>query len=129
MARLSTEQSRQLAEQFYRLSKELGDYRFAHWDAIERSRRLSIESLEWTLLNASSDFTAGAVRVALDEVSSVLKQVSRATKAMNTAIKRAKRVEKVLGIAEAAVKLSSALVSGSPGAIAAALDRALKKAS
>ncbi len=129
MARLTTEQARELAEQFYRLSKELGDYRFANWDRLRSSERLSIEAVEWSLLNASSDFTAGAVDIALDDVASVVKQVSRATKTMKTAIKRAKRVDKVLGIAAAAVKLTAAVVSGSPSAIVSAIDRALKKAS
>lgn len=129
MARLTTEQARELAEHFYRLSKELGDYRFAHWDKLRRSERLSIETLEWSLLNASSDFTAGAVDITLADVTPVLKRVAHATKAMKTAIKRAKRVGKVLGIAAAAVKLTAALVSGSPSAIATAVDRALKKAS
>lgn len=129
MAKLKPEESRQLAEAFYRLSKELGDYRFSHWNEMKPAQRLAVESLEWSLLNASSDFTAGAVGVALDEVSSVLARVSRATKSMNAAIKRAKRVDKVLGIAEAAVRLAAALVTGSPSAIAAALERALKKAS
>jgi hypothetical protein len=129
MARLTTEQARELAEQFYRLSKELGDYRFANWDKLRRRDRLALEAVEWSLLNASSDFTVGAVDVALGDVAPVVKQVARATKTMKTAIKRAKRVEKVLGIAAAAVKLTAAVVSGSPSAIVSAIDRALKKAS
>jgi hypothetical protein len=129
MAKLTMEQARELAEEFYRLSKELGDYRFANWDRLRKSDRVSLEAIEWTLLNASSDFTAGAIDVALDEVKPVLKEVARATTTMKTAIKRAKHVGKVLGIAAAAVKLTAAIVSGSPAAIASAIDRALKKAS
>lgn len=129
MTRLTTEQSRELAEHFYRLSKELGDYRFANWEALSRSDRLSLEALEWSLLNASSDFTAGAVEVALAEAAPVMKEVARATKTMKSAIKRAKGIKKVLGIAAAAVTLAAAIVSGSPSAIAGALDRAVKKAS
>jgi hypothetical protein len=129
MAKLTAGQSRELAEAFYRLSKEIGDYRFDHWEKLGKGDRRALEDLEWTLLSASSDLTAGAVDVALGEAAPVLKQVTRATRAMKVEIKRAKRVEKVLGIAAAAVKLTAAIVSGSPAAIATALDRAFKKAS
>lgn len=129
MAKLTAGQSRELAEAFYRLSKEIGDYRFARWETLTRGERQSLEAVEWTLLNASSDFTAGAVDVALREVAPVMKRVTRATQTMKNAIKSAKRVEQVLGIGAAAVKLTAAIVSGSPAAIATAIDRALKKAS
>ena len=128
MPKLTVEQSRELAEMFYRLSKELGDYRFANWDKLRRRERLSLEAVEWSLLNASSDFTAGAIDVALADAAPVVKRVAHATKTMKSAIKRAKRVDKVLGIATAALTLAAAVVSGSPSAIASAIDRALKKA-
>jgi hypothetical protein len=129
MARLTAKQSRELAEAFYRLSKEIGDYRFARWEGLSRGERQSLEAVEWTLLSASSDFTAGAVDVALEEVTPVLKRVAQATRSMKNAIKKAERADKVLGIASAAVKLTAAIVTGSPAAIAAAIDRALKKSS
>jgi hypothetical protein len=129
MTKLGSEEARELAEHFYRVSKALGDYRFANWDTLGKTERLSIEAMEWSLLNASSDFTALAVDVSLDDAAPVVKSVANATRAMKTAIKRAERVDKVLSIATAAVKLTGAILSGSPSAIAAALDRALKSAS
>ena len=126
---MTTEQARGLAEEFFELSKALGKYRFAHWEELRRDDRRSIEALEWSLLRASSDFTATAIEIALDDVGPVLKRVTRATRAMKTEIKRAQRVGKVLGIAAAAVKLTAAIVTGSPSAIVAAIDRALKSSS
>jgi len=129
MTKLRSEHARELAEHFYRVSKALGDYRFAHWEKLGKNERLSIEAMEWSLLNASSDFTAVAVDVSLDDAAPVVKRVAHATKAMKAAIKQAERVDKVLAIATAAVRLTGAILSGSPSAIASALDRALKSAS
>ncbi len=129
MARLTTEEARGLAEQFYRVSRELGDYRFAHWNELKKDERTEIESLEWSLLNASADFAASALDVTLDDLAPVVKRVAGSTRRMKTAIRNAKRSRDVLAIAAAAVKLSAAIVSGSPSAIAAALERAIKLSS
>jgi hypothetical protein len=129
MARLTREEARGLAEQFYRVSRELGDYRFAHWNELRKDERTEIESLEWSLLNASADFAASALDVTLDDLAPVVKRVAGSTRRMKTAIRNAKRSRDVLAIAAAAVKLSAAIVSGSPSAIAAALERAIKLSS
>lgn len=129
MARLTTEEARGLAEQFYRVSRELGDYRFAHWNELKKDERTEIESLEWSLLNASADFAASTLDVTLDDLAPVVKRVAGSTRRMKTAIRNAKRSRDVLAIAAAAVKLSAAIVSGSPSAIAAALERAIKLSS
>jgi len=126
MPRLTIKEARELSERFYRISKELGDYRFAHWDAMRKEERDAIESLEWSLLNASADFSASALDIALDDLAPVLKRVAGSTRRMKSAIRNAKRSRDVLAIAAAAVKLSAAIVSGSPSAIARALERALK---
>jgi hypothetical protein len=126
MARLTTEEARGLAEHFYRISKELGDYRFAHWHELSKNERAEIESLEWSLLNASADFAASALGIALDDIAPVVKRVAGSTRRMKTAIRKAKRSKDVLAIAAAAVTLSAAIVSGSPSAIAKALERAIK---
>jgi hypothetical protein len=126
MARLTTDEARGLAEQFHRISKELGDYRFAHWNELRKDERSEIESLEWSLLNASADFAASALDITLDDIAPVVKRVAGSTRRMKAAIRRAKRSKDVLAIAAAAVKLSAAIVSGSPSAIAKALERAIK---
>jgi hypothetical protein len=129
MPRLTAGEARDLSERFYRISKELGDYRFAHWNELRRDERGAIESLEWSLLNASADFSASALDISLDDLAPVLKRVAGSTLRMKAAIKKAKRARDVLKIAAAAVGLSAAIVSGSPSAIASALDRAIKVSS
>ena len=129
MARLTKDEARGLAERFYRISKELGDYRFAHWSELGKDERSELESLEWSLLNASADFTTAALDIAMEDLAPVVKRVVGTTRRMKTAIRRAKRSKDVLAIAAAAVKLSAAIVAGSPSAIAKALERAIKLSS
>jgi hypothetical protein len=129
MARLTPQQARDLAEQFFDLSKKLGTYRFGHWDSLTKRQRLSIESLEWSLLNTSSDLTAMSIHLTLDDIESVVKRIKKTTRRMKTAVKRLERAEKVIRIAEAAVRLSGAIISGSPAAIVSALDDAVESTS
>jgi hypothetical protein len=129
MASFTAAEARNLAEQFYRISKDLGDYRFGHWNEIDKSERSEIESLEWSLLNASADFAASAIDVTLDEVAPVVKRVALTARKMRKAIRSARRPRDVLAIAAAAVKLSAAIVAGSPSAIAKSLERAIKLSS
>ena len=126
MPRLAAVQARRLAEEFYKLSVKLGSYRFANWDRITVKERRAIESMEWSLLNASSDFTSMAINLALDDVEPILDRIGRVTRKMKNSVKKLERIAKVIGIGEAAVRLSGAIVSGSPSAIVSALDKAVK---
>ena len=129
MPRLKAGEARRLAEDFYKLSVKLGSYRFANWDDLSPRQRREIESIEWSLLNASSDFTSMAITLSLDESGPVFDRVRRVTRRMKSSIKTLERVGKVLGIGEAAVRLTGAILSGSPAAVARALDEAVRASS
>lgn len=126
MAKLTTVQARELARLYHELATTLGKYRFDNWDNLTKSRRSSIESVERSLLTASSDFTAMAIDLALDDVDPVLKRITRVTKRMTAAVKTLKRTDSIIKMAEAAVKLTGAILSGVPSAIASALDEAIR---
>jgi hypothetical protein len=64
---ITSEQARELAQQFRELSVQLGNYRFDNWGDMTAARRRQIESVEWTLLNYSSDFIDTAVGITLDD--------------------------------------------------------------
>jgi hypothetical protein len=126
MAKLTTKQARELARLYHELATTLGKYRFDNWDDLTPSRRSSIETIERSLLTASSDFTAMAIDLALDDVTPVLQRISKVTKRMTAAVKKLKRTGDVIRMAEAAVKLTGAILSGVPSAIASALDDAIR---
>jgi hypothetical protein len=126
MAKLTTTQARELARLYHELATTLGKYRFDNWDNLTKSRRSSIETIERSLLTASSDFTAMAINLALDDVDPVMKRITRVTKRMTAAVKKLKRTDSIIKMAEAAVKLTGAILSGVPSAIASALDEAIR---
>ncbi|MEJ2719826.1 MAG: hypothetical protein P8181_01615 [bacterium] len=126
MQKLTTTEARELAKLYYRLATKLGAYRFDNWDDLSGAQRASIERIERSLLTASSDFTAMAINLALDDVGPLLKRVTRVTKQMTAAVKRLERTDKIIRMAETAVKLTGAILTGVPSAIASALDEAVR---
>ena len=117
MGKLTADQARDLASAFHDMSVAVGNFRFGNWDDLKKSDRASLESVQWTLLNYSSDFTATAISLTLDDLQGTLQSIQDATAKATTAINRIKLVDKVLRIASAAAGLGAAIVSGHPEAI------------
>jgi hypothetical protein len=107
-----------LSKSFRDLSVAIGDYRFAHWDALSEAERKMLEDEEWSILNASSDMVTKAVGLALDESDPAAKKVQEATASALKVVKTLKDISKVIGVATAAVGLAAAVISKDPGAIA-----------
>ncbi len=117
MGKLTADQARDLASAFHDMSVAVGNFRFDNWDDLKKSDRASLESVQWTLLNYSSDFTATAISLTLHDLQGTLQSIQDATAKATTAINRIKLVDKVLRIASAAAGLGAAIVSGHPEAI------------
>ena len=107
-----------LSKSFRDLSVAIGDFRFAHWDALGEANRKLLEDEEWSILNASSDMVTRAVGLALDESDPAAKKVQGATASALKAVKTLKDISKVIGVATATVGLAAAVISKDPGAIA-----------
>ena len=107
-----------LSKSFRDLSVAIGDFRFAHWDALGEANRTLLEDEEWSILNASSDMVTKAVGLALDESDPAAKKVQGATASALKAVKTLKDISKVIGVATATVGLAAAVISKDPGAIA-----------
>lgn len=107
-----------LSKSFRDLSVAIGDFRFAHWDALGEANRTLLEDEEWSILNASSDMVTKAVGLALDESDPAAQNVQGATASALKAVKTLKDISKVIGVATATVGLAAAVISKDPGAIA-----------
>ena len=107
-----------LSKSFRDLSVAIGDFRFAHWDALGDANRKLLENEEWSILNASSDMVTKAVGLGLDESDPAAKKVQGATASALKAVKTLKDISKVIGVATATVGLAAAVISKDPGAIA-----------
>lgn len=127
MAALTLEDAREIANSFRKLSSELGDYRFSNWNSLSEKERRRIESLEWTLLNYSSDMTATAIKIATDRIQEEVQNIKSATQHLQNAIDRTENVKKVIGIATKTVTLAASISTGNVVAIKEASDSLLEE--
>jgi len=121
MPELSSDQAYQLASQFHEMSVAVGDYRFGHWDELSAAQRKRLEDLQWTLMNYSSDFTAQAISLVVDDLQGTLSKIRGAILQANKVINNIEVVSRVLVIAASAAVLGAAIMSGNAeGALEAA---------
>ncbi|MFY0678667.1 MAG: hypothetical protein JXR18_15425 [Neptuniibacter sp.] len=117
MSALTAEQARAIAKALRKLSSELGDFRFENWDQLNDEQRARIESLEWTLLNYSSDMTASAIEIATNNLTEPVAQIEGATAAIDEALGNINSVSSAINIATKTVTLAASIASGNVGAI------------
>lgn len=128
MAELTQQQARALAQLFSDLSEALLGYRSDNWDKLTEEQRSTMEALQKGLLHFSYDLTIEAVRQTLDDIAVPVQHISDAKDKMNAAIKKLSDVNKVIGLAAAAIKLGAAIVTGQPAAIGTAIKDAIQLA-
>lgn len=128
MSELNTKQAGELAQLFSDLAAELLDYRDKNWDSLPDTERSSLKALQESLVHFSYDLTIEAIRRTLGDVAQSLERITQAKGKMVAALKKLNDINKVLGLAAAAVQLGAAVVTGQPVAIAAAIENALTAA-
>jgi DNA-binding FrmR family transcriptional regulator len=122
MSTLTQAQARSLAEDFFEISKAVGDYRFAHFDDLTPDQLNALHSLQQQLSNQSNHFTAVAIEITLDDLQPTLARINQITGQVTTAVTTLNDIRRVISIATSIVSLGAALASGSPATIAAAIQ-------
>src|SRR5579871_6672856 len=121
MAKLTADECRDMASQYFDMAKTLSDYRFAHWDELADADRSRIQTFQAQLMHYSTDLTADAITQTLsnlqDADSAKLKQ---AVSKMKDAINKANIFSKVIQYAAAAALLGAAIATGDIPMIATA---------
>jgi hypothetical protein len=122
MSTLTQAQARSLAEDFFEISKAVGDYRFAHFDDLTPDQLNALHSLQQQLSNQSNHFTAVAIEITLDDLQPTLARINQITGQVTTAVTTLNDIRRVISIATSIVSLGAAIASGSPATIAAAIQ-------
>jgi hypothetical protein len=122
MSTLTQDQARALAEDFFEISKAVGDYRFRHFDDLTPDQLNALHSLQQQLSNQSNHFTAVAIQITLDDLQPTLDKINQITGQVNQAITTLNNIRRVITIATSIVSLGAAFASGSPGTIASAIQ-------
>jgi hypothetical protein len=121
ITKLNREQALELAKIFKISALTVGNYTVKHWAELTSSQRERLNSMEWSLFNASEDMINLEAQLALDDLEAVLEKIEKATRAATNAIKKIETTKKAISIAAALLTLASAIMSKSPGAILGAL--------
>jgi len=119
--KLTKKQALDLAKAFKASALSVGTYTVEHWAELPPSERERLNSIEWSLFNASEDMINLATQLALDDLEAVLENIEKATKAATNAIKKIETTKKAVSIAAGLLTLASAIMSKSPSAILSAL--------
>lgn len=122
MPSITADEARSLARAFSDLSHSVHVYLIDHWKALNPTQRKKLDAHQWSLLNLSSDLTAQAVSLTLQDVDSTLDGIKQATEKATETLRSIKKVETAVTIASAAASLAAAVASGHPDAIASSLS-------
>jgi hypothetical protein len=118
---MTAENAKELARLIRDVSVSLGNYRFAHWSALDNKERTSISDMEWSLLNYSSDLITQAVGLSLDETETSLTNIKKATADAKSALDNIKVAKNVIAISTSVIGLCAAIITKNPVAIASAV--------
>lgn len=115
--RVTADDALRLAQRFHDLAVVAGDYRFEHWAQLTAAQRKTLEDLQWSLLNASSDLITQAVGIVLDTTATSVAELQQATGEAARALETVADVRRAIRIATAAVGLAAAIAAKNPNAI------------
>ncbi len=122
---INENEAKELGRVFREMSVALGDYRFDNWSKLSQKRRSNIESLEWTLLNYSSDFINQYVGIILEDAEISLTNILQATEGAAEVIASIKSYKKTIYIVTSVVELAAAVVTKNPIVITSAVSNLL----
>jgi hypothetical protein len=116
--KLTSEEAFDLSKGIRDISACIGDYRFKNWRVLSKSQRRSLEDIEWSLLNLSSDVLTSAVGLILDESKCDVDRLVKLTSSARKTLIQLEDTKKAVGIAAAVLGLAAAIVSKDIEAIA-----------
>src|SRR5260370_38477257 len=86
MSKLAQDQARGLADNFFEISKAVGNYRFAHFDDLTQDQLNALHRLQQQLSYQSNHFTAVAIEITLDDLRPTLNRIAQLTGQVNKAV-------------------------------------------
>lgn len=122
MPKLKTDDARELARHLHAVAVAIGEYRFSSWDKLSRTTRAELESMEWTLLNDSSDMTTRAIVLQVEDMSDALEGIRKAAKKLSKAAASIQGAKSAIKVGANAIALAAAIVTGNAGAIAESIS-------
>lgn len=118
MAKLTSQQASELANNFLGLAQAIGDFRFNNWDTLTKTENQKLGDLQWSILNFGEDILALSTTLVMDDVQDSLAQINDITEQIKGTIDNLKKVQKVIDVSAAIVTLGGAIISKNPKGVA-----------
>lgn len=126
MAKLTAQQSNEIANQFLALSQAIGDYRYQNFDTLTKQQNQKIKDLHWSILKYADELYTLSATLVMDEVQISLTSIGEVTAQIQTTYKKLQNVQKAINVGASIVTLGASVVSKNPQAIANAINGLVK---
>ncbi len=118
MAKLTSQQANELANNFLALAQAIGDYRYQNFDTLSKPQNQKIRDLHWSILNYADDLYTLSATLVMDDVQSSLTSIGAVTTQIKATYKTLQNVQKAINVAASVVTLGASILSKNPQAIA-----------
>jgi len=126
MPKLTSQQVKDLANNFLVLAQSIGDFRERNWNNLSKLDNQRLGNLQWSVLNSVEDILAFSTIIIMDDIQGSLTKIKKVTSEIKTTVKTLKDIQKGISIAAAAVTLGAAIISRNPQAIVDAIKGLVK---
>lgn len=117
MAKLTSQQANDLANNFLGLAQAIGDFRYQNWNALSKAENQKLGNSQWSILNYGEDILALSTILVMDDVQTSLTQINDITTQIEGTIKNLQNIQKGINVAASIVTLGAAIISKNPQSI------------
>lgn len=121
MAKLTSKQANELANNFLGLAQAIGDFRYNNWTKLSKDENQRLGNFQWSILNNGEDILALSTTLVMDDVQDSLSQINDVTMQIKGSIDKLENVQKGIDIAAAIVTLGSSIISKNPKSVVKAI--------
>jgi len=114
MANLTSNQAKQLSENFRFMASAIQEFRRTNWDLLTPDERLKLKETRDELLSKCEDILASSTTLIMDEVSDSLGKIKEVTADIKGTISRLQNIQKGLNVAAALLALGIAITARDP---------------
>ena len=111
MANLTSDQAKQLSDNFYYLAMAIGDFRYENWEELSVDENKELSETQNMLLQTGEDIMAFSTTLIMDEVNASLAKINSIATEIQGTIKKLSNIQKGLNVAAAILLLGVAIVN------------------
>ena len=126
MAKLTSQQVNDLANNFLGLAQAIGDFRYEKWNTLSKSENQKLGNFQWSILNYGEDVLALSTSLVMDDVEASLQEINNVTTEIKGTIKDLQNIQKGINVAASIVTLGAAIIGKNPKSIIDSISGVVK---